>query len=109
MTDRPSADAALDGGRIVVDGRSIAFEPGDSVAIAILRAGEVPGYDGILCLAGDCGNCLAEIDGVAYVRTCQTAARSAASSRSLSSPTPTTRPTSSATSRSGTTAPSSGG
>ncbi|MDP9318208.1 MAG: 2Fe-2S iron-sulfur cluster-binding protein, partial [Actinomycetota bacterium] len=75
MTDRPSADAALDGGRIVVDGRSIAFEPGDSVAIAILRTVEVPGYDGILCLAGDCGNCLAEVDGIAYVRTCQIAAR----------------------------------
>ena len=30
-------------GRIVVDGRPLAFEPGDSVAIAILRAGEVPG------------------------------------------------------------------
>jgi glycine cleavage system aminomethyltransferase T len=75
MIDRPSADAALDGGRIVVDGRSIGFEPGDSVAIAILRTREVPGYDGILCLAGDCGNCLADVDGIAYVRTCQIAAR----------------------------------
>ena len=48
---------------------------GDSVAVAILRGGEVPGRGGTLCLAGDCGNCLAEVDGVAYVRTCQTAAR----------------------------------
>ncbi len=41
----------------------------------MLRAGETPGRGGTLCLAGDCGNCLATVDGVAYVRTCQTAAR----------------------------------
>ena len=63
------------GGRIVVDGRPIAFAERDSVAVAILRAGEVPGHGGCLCLAGDCGNCLAEVDGIAYVRTCQVAAR----------------------------------
>ena len=70
MTDdsRPS-------GRIVVDGRPLDFADGDSVAIAILRAGGIPGHGGCLCLAGDCGNCLAEVDGVAYVRTCQVAAR----------------------------------
>src|SRR4029079_1940297 len=68
-----SADAAA--GRIVVDGRPVAFEPGDSVAMAILRGGEVPGRGGTLCLAGDCGNCLAQVDGIAYVRTCQTTAR----------------------------------
>jgi len=62
-------------GRIVVDGRPVAFEAGDSVAVAILRGGEVPGRGGTLCLAGDCGNCLAQVDGIAYVRTCQTAAR----------------------------------
>jgi glycine cleavage system aminomethyltransferase T len=62
-------------GRLVVDGRPLAFEPGDSVAIAMLRARETPGHGGTLCLAGDCGNCLATVDGVAYVRTCQTAAR----------------------------------
>jgi glycine cleavage system aminomethyltransferase T len=63
------------GGRIVVDRRPIAFGDGDSVAIAIVRAGEVPGRGGALCLAGDCGNCLATVDGVAYVRTCQVSAR----------------------------------
>ena len=72
------------GGRIVVDGRPVAFEPGDSVAIAILRAGEVPGRGGTLCLAGDCGNCLAEVDGIAYVRTCQTAARPGTAGRAAS-------------------------
>ena len=62
-------------GRIVVDGRPIELHAGDSVAVAILRAGEVPGRGGTLCLAGDCGNCLAEVDGVAYVQTCQAPAR----------------------------------
>jgi sarcosine oxidase subunit alpha len=62
-------------GRIVVDGRPVEFRNGDSVAIAILRTGEVPAHGGCLCLAGDCGNCLAEVDGVAYVRTCQVDAR----------------------------------
>ena len=61
--------------RIAVDGRPLDFEPGDSVAVAIIRSGEVPGQGGCLCLAGDCGNCLAEVDGVAYVRTCQVEAR----------------------------------
>ena len=68
-------EVAAAAGRIVVDGSPVAFEAGNSVALAILRGGEVPGRGGTLCLAGDCGNCLAEVDGVAYVRTCQTAAR----------------------------------
>lgn len=63
------------GGRIVVDGRPVEFELDDSIAVAIVRAGAVPGRGGTLCLAGDCGNCLATVDGVAYVRTCQVAAR----------------------------------
>ncbi len=62
-------------GRVVVDGRPLEFIDGDSIAKAIVRAGEVPGRGGALCLAGDCGNCLATVDGVAYVRTCQVAAR----------------------------------
>ncbi|HEX5014685.1 MAG TPA: 2Fe-2S iron-sulfur cluster-binding protein [Candidatus Limnocylindrales bacterium] len=62
-------------GRIVVDGRPIDYRSGDSLAVAIVRAGEVPAHGGCLCLAGDCGNCLAVVDGVAYVRTCQVAAR----------------------------------
>src|SRR3954447_13021070 len=63
------------GGRLVVDGSPVAFEEGDSVALAVLRSGEVPGRGGTLCLAGDCGNCLAIVDGVAFVRTCQVPAR----------------------------------
>jgi glycine cleavage system aminomethyltransferase T len=60
---------------IVVDGHPLAFEPGDSIAIAILRAAEAPAQGGTLCLAGDCGNCLVEVEGVAYVRSCQAQAR----------------------------------
>jgi glycine cleavage system aminomethyltransferase T len=74
VTGEPAA-RAVETGRIVVDGRRVAFAPGDSVAVAILRRGEAPAHGGTLCLAGDCGNCLAQVDGVAYVRTCQTAAR----------------------------------
>jgi glycine cleavage system aminomethyltransferase T len=62
-------------GRVAVDGKPVEFREGDTLAIAILRTGAVPGHGGCLCLAGDCGNCLAEVDGVAYVRTCQVAAR----------------------------------
>lgn len=63
-----------DARRIVVDGRLIPYEAGDSVAVAILRSGEHPHHGGTICLAGDCGNCVAQVDGVAYVRTCQTPA-----------------------------------
>jgi len=61
--------------RIVVDDVPVSFREGDSVAVAIVRSGDAPARGGCLCLAGDCGNCLAEVDGVAYVRTCQVAAR----------------------------------
>jgi len=67
-------DAPADPGRLDVDGRPIAATVGDSIAVAMLRAGEWPGRGGTLCLAGDCGNCLATVDGIAYVRTCQVAA-----------------------------------
>ena len=66
---------SAEAGRFVLDGRGLPYEPGDTVAIAVLRAGEHPKYGGTLCLAGDCGNCVAEVDGIAYVRTCQTPAR----------------------------------
>ena len=60
---------------IVVDAHPVEFRPDDSVAVAILRAGQSPARGGALCLAGDCGNCLVEVDGVAYVRSCQVRAR----------------------------------
>lgn len=75
MTDGPRQRAPVEAGRIVVDGKPVAFTTGDSVAVAILRSGATPAGGGTLCLAGDCGNCLAEVDGIAYVRTCQQRAR----------------------------------
>ncbi len=62
-------------GEFLLDGRSQAYEPGDTVAMAIVRGGAHPRAGGTLCLAGDCGNCVAEVDGIAYVRTCLTPAR----------------------------------
>jgi len=61
-------------GHFLLDGVSLAYEPGDTVTMAVVRAGAHPGRGGTLCLAGDCGNCVAEVDGIAYVRTCQTPA-----------------------------------
>ncbi|HUG95673.1 MAG TPA: glycine cleavage T C-terminal barrel domain-containing protein [Pleomorphomonadaceae bacterium] len=61
-------------GHFLLDGVSLAYEPGDTLAMAVVRAGAHPGRGGTLCLAGDCGNCVAEVDGIAYVRTCQTTA-----------------------------------
>ena len=61
--------------RLIVDEKPIEFEDGDSVLIAMLRAGEHPTGGGCLCLGGDCPHCVATVDGVSYVRTCQVKAR----------------------------------
>lgn len=61
--------------RIVYDGAPIEFEDGDSLALAVLRAGQHPSHGGTLCLAGDCNSCVAVVDGTPWVRTCQTPAR----------------------------------
>ena len=61
--------------RLIVDGAPIAFEAGDSVLSAMLRAGQRPSAGGCLCMEGDCGHCLISVEGVAYVRACQTRAR----------------------------------
>ena len=61
--------------RIVYDGMPIDYEPGDSAAIAAVRNGQHPARGGTLCLAGDCGNCVAVIDGTPWMKTCQTPAR----------------------------------
>lgn len=60
---------------VILDGHPLPFEPGDTVLTALLRQGRRPARSGCLCCAGDCGHCLATIDGVAYIRTCQTHAR----------------------------------
>lgn len=55
-------------------GAQVPFEPGDSVLVALQRAGIHPTGGGTLCCGGDCPHCVAVVDGVAYVRTCQTKA-----------------------------------
>ena len=66
---------AAERGSFLFEGATLAFEPGDTVAVAVLRSGVHPARGGTLCLAGDCGNCLGEVDGTAYIRTCLTPAR----------------------------------
>ncbi len=58
-----------------VDGRPVEAEAGDSLLVALLRAGLHPTGGGCLCAGGDCPNCLVTVDGVAYTRACQTRAR----------------------------------
>lgn len=58
---------------LIVGTEAIPAQPGDDVLTAAIRAGRTPA--GCLCFGGDCPNCLAVVDGVAYVRMCQTAAR----------------------------------
>ena len=60
---------------LLVDGARIAAEDGESLLTALLRADRHPTGGGCLCLGGDCPHCLATVDGVGYVRTCQVRAR----------------------------------
>lgn len=61
--------------RLVVDGKPINCRPGENLLVSLLKAGEHPTSGGCLCLAGDCPHCLATVDGVSYVRTCQLRSR----------------------------------
>lgn len=61
--------------KLIVDGEPITFEPSDSALVALLRSDKHPTGGGCLCCAGDCPHCVATVDGVAYVRTCQVEAR----------------------------------
>ena len=61
--------------RLIVDSTPVPIEPGDSILIAMLRAGLHPTGGGCLCLAGDCPHCLATVDGISYTRTCLERAR----------------------------------
>ena len=60
--------------RFALDDQPIDYVDGDSVAVAVVRNGEHPQHGGTLCLAGDCGNCCADVGGVPYTRTCLTPA-----------------------------------
>ncbi len=61
--------------RFVFEGQPTSFTDGDTIAIAAVRNSEHPGNGGTLCLSGDCGNCVAEVNGIAFVRTCQVVAQ----------------------------------
>lgn len=61
--------------RLVLDDKLISCQPGQNLLLALLEAGEHPTGGGCLCFGGDCPHCLATVDGVSYVRTCQTRAR----------------------------------
>ncbi len=67
--------------RFALDDRPVEYLDGDTIADAIIRAGQHPQHGGTLCLAGDCGNCSADVGGIPYTRTCLTAARPGASVR----------------------------
>lgn len=61
--------------RLLIDDAHVPAEEGDSLLTAMLRADLHPTGGGCLCLAGDCPHCLAVVDGIGYVRTCQVKAR----------------------------------
>jgi glycine cleavage system aminomethyltransferase T len=61
--------------RIVFENKPIDVQAGDSILLALQRQGIHPTGGGCLCFGGDCANCVATVDGVSYVRTCQTRAR----------------------------------
>jgi sarcosine oxidase, subunit alpha len=63
---------------IALEGRRVPFEDGDTVAVALFRAGvrtftrsiKHHRRRGLYCLTGDCANCLVTVDGVPGVRSC---------------------------------------
>ena len=61
--------------RFIIDGNPIPFDSNDTVLSAMLKADQHPTGGGALCCGGDCPHCLATIDGVSYMRTCQVKAR----------------------------------
>jgi predicted molibdopterin-dependent oxidoreductase YjgC len=74
---------ARDGLTIYFEDRAIPAAAGDSVAAALLAAGETStrttavsgSARGPFCMMGACFDCLAEIDGRANVQTCMTPVR----------------------------------
>jgi glycine cleavage system aminomethyltransferase T len=60
--------------RVIYDDQPLVAQRGDSLAAVAIRNGQAPAFGGPLCLSGDCGNCVATINGTSWVRTCQTAA-----------------------------------
>ena len=73
-------EPAADGIRFVYEGREIVAQPGDSVATALLLAGETSLRTTAIsgsarapyCMMGVCFECLMEIDGAANRQACLT-------------------------------------
>src|SRR5579862_6739058 len=69
--------------RFLFQGKEIDANDGDTVAAALYRAGrrifsrsfKYHRPRGLLCVAGNCPNCLMNVDGVPNVRTCVTPVR----------------------------------
>ncbi len=61
--------------RLDVDAETVEAQPGDSLLVALVRAGLHPTGGGCLCAGGDCPHCLVAVDGIAWTRSCQTPAR----------------------------------
>ena len=61
--------------RIIVDGKPVPISEDDTVLTAMLKADQHPTGGGTLCCGGDCPFCLATVDGVSYIRTCQVPAK----------------------------------
>jgi glycine cleavage system aminomethyltransferase T len=59
--------------RLILNATPIECADGDDLLTASIRNGVVPA--GTLCGTGDCPNCLAVVDGIAYTRMCRTPAR----------------------------------
>jgi predicted molibdopterin-dependent oxidoreductase YjgC len=60
-----------------VDGREVAFQPGDSIAAALMRSGTLTFRHsrsgeprGLYCGIGVCNDCLVSVDGRPNVRAC---------------------------------------
>lgn len=62
-------------GEFTFDGEAVSFVAGDHLLTALVRAGIHPTGGGTLCAEGHSPHCVADVDGVAYVHTCQTYAR----------------------------------
>jgi len=57
--------------QLIFNGQPIEIADGDTVLTSLIRAGIHPTGGGCLCFGGDCPHCVATVDGISYVRTCQ--------------------------------------